>query len=62
MASFAVPSVIEDSDFRKDYYCTVCKNNIDADFYCKNCVNFFCGECIHTHRHKGWRNLFKKKQ
>ncbi|XP_052259906.1 uncharacterized protein LOC127864276 [Dreissena polymorpha] len=63
MASFSVPSVTEGSDIGIEYYCTVCKEEqhiyIDADFYCKNCVKFFCKTCINSHTHGGWRALFK---
>ncbi|XP_052257860.1 uncharacterized protein LOC127862666 isoform X4 [Dreissena polymorpha] len=45
------------------YCCTICEKErsveIDADFYCKKCLNFFCRKCINSHNQHG--RWFKKK-
>ncbi|XP_052265839.1 uncharacterized protein LOC127868247 isoform X3 [Dreissena polymorpha] len=47
----------------KYYCCTICEEErsveIDADFYCKTCLKYFCRRCINSHRKHGW--LFFKK-
>ncbi|XP_052275047.1 uncharacterized protein LOC127874628 [Dreissena polymorpha] len=50
-------------DLVKYYCCTICEKErsveIDADFYCKTCLKYFCRRCINSHRQHGW--LFFKK-
>ncbi|KAH3879029.1 hypothetical protein DPMN_002930 [Dreissena polymorpha] len=47
----------------KYYCCTNCEEErsveIDADFYCKTCLKYFCRRCINSHRQHG-RWFYKK--
>ncbi|XP_052239899.1 uncharacterized protein LOC127850681 isoform X3 [Dreissena polymorpha] len=53
----ATSRISKNSDVVKYYYCTICKKErsveIDADFYCKKCLKYFCRTCINSHRQHG---------
>ncbi|KAH3895297.1 hypothetical protein DPMN_019458 [Dreissena polymorpha] len=53
MATSSPSSVELGSDEVKDYICNACEdqNNVEtcADFYCKQCERFYCGNCIDPH-------------
>ncbi|KAH3808887.1 uncharacterized protein LOC127834542 [Dreissena polymorpha] len=53
MAASAQSSVDQGSNEVKDYICNACEdqNNAEtsADFYCKQCDRFYCGNCIDLH-------------
>ncbi|XP_052250461.1 uncharacterized protein LOC127857617 [Dreissena polymorpha] len=59
----ATSGISRNYDFVKYYCCTICEKErsveIDADFYCKTCLKYFCRRCINSHRQHGW--LFFKK-
>ncbi|XP_052259099.1 uncharacterized protein LOC127863578 isoform X3 [Dreissena polymorpha] len=37
------------SDEIKDFICLSCKEQANADFYCKTCLKLYCGKCIQLH-------------
>ena len=53
MATSSQSSVELGSHEVKDYICNACEdqNNVEtsADFYCKQCERFYCGNCIDPH-------------
>ncbi|KAH3797965.1 hypothetical protein DPMN_151555 [Dreissena polymorpha] len=53
MAASAQSLVDQSSNEVKDYICNACEdsNNAEtsADFYCKQCERFYCGNCIDPH-------------
>ncbi|KAH3881821.1 hypothetical protein DPMN_005748 [Dreissena polymorpha] len=53
MATSSQSSVKPSSNEVKDYICNACEdqNNAEtsADFYCKQCKRFYCGNCIDPH-------------
>ncbi|KAH3703902.1 uncharacterized protein LOC127860877 isoform X1 [Dreissena polymorpha] len=53
MATSSQSSVEPSSNEVKDYICNACEdqNNAEtsADFYCKQCERFYCGNCIDPH-------------
>ncbi|KAH3894435.1 hypothetical protein DPMN_018592 [Dreissena polymorpha] len=53
MAASSQSSVEPSFNEVKDYICNACEDqNIaetSADFYCKQCERFYCGNCIHLH-------------
>ncbi|XP_052261152.1 uncharacterized protein LOC127865198 [Dreissena polymorpha] len=53
MATSSQSSVEPGSNEVKDYICNACEdqNTVEtsADFYCKQCERFYCGNCIHLH-------------
>ncbi|KAH3749735.1 uncharacterized protein LOC127847204 [Dreissena polymorpha] len=53
MATNSQSSVENGSDEVKDYICNACEdhNNVEtsADFYCKQCDRFYCGNCLELH-------------
>ncbi|XP_052224849.1 uncharacterized protein LOC127840471 [Dreissena polymorpha] len=53
MAASAKSLVDQSSNEVKDYICNACEdqNNAEtsADFYCKQCERFYCGNCIDPH-------------
>jgi hypothetical protein len=53
MATSSKSSVYQGSNEVKDYICNACEdqNNVEtsADFYCKQCDRFYCGNCIDAH-------------
>ncbi|KAH3798011.1 hypothetical protein DPMN_151601, partial [Dreissena polymorpha] len=52
MAASAQSSDDQGSNEVKDYICNACedKNKVtSADFYCKQCDRFYCGNCIDPH-------------
>ncbi|XP_052217897.1 uncharacterized protein LOC127835495 [Dreissena polymorpha] len=53
MATSSPSSVELGSDEVKDYICNACEdqNNVEtrADFFCKQCERFYCGNCIDSH-------------
>ncbi|XP_052268725.1 uncharacterized protein LOC127870108 [Dreissena polymorpha] len=53
MATSSQSSVECSSNEVKDYICNACEdqNTVEtsADFYCKQCERFYCGNCIHLH-------------
>ncbi|KAH3894754.1 uncharacterized protein LOC127863609 [Dreissena polymorpha] len=59
----ATSGISRNSDVVMYYCCTICKTErsveIDADFYCKKCLKYFCRTCINSHRQHG-RWFYKK--
>ncbi|XP_052235818.1 uncharacterized protein LOC127847745 isoform X3 [Dreissena polymorpha] len=52
MASFSLSSVGKGSDSFTDFCCSPClEHKIDqwAEFYCDNCLKFYCVKCINLH-------------
>ncbi|KAH3720887.1 hypothetical protein DPMN_063798 [Dreissena polymorpha] len=52
MATFSQSTVDSGSDSIKDFYCSPCiEHKIDqwAEFYCNNCLKFYCARCINLH-------------
>ncbi|XP_052260384.1 uncharacterized protein LOC127864616 [Dreissena polymorpha] len=53
MATSSQSSVEPSSNEVKDYICNACEDQntvgTSADFYCKQCERFYCGNCIHLH-------------
>ncbi|KAH3881993.1 hypothetical protein DPMN_005921 [Dreissena polymorpha] len=57
----ATSGISRNSDVVKYYCCTICETErsveVDADFYCKTCLKYFCRTCIHSHKqHRRWFN------
>ncbi|XP_052258276.1 uncharacterized protein LOC127862997 isoform X1 [Dreissena polymorpha] len=54
----ATSGISRNSYVVKYYCCTICEKErsveIDADFYCENCLKYFCRTCINSHRQHGW--------
>ncbi|KAH3784350.1 uncharacterized protein LOC127841687 [Dreissena polymorpha] len=54
----ATSDISRNYDVFKYYCCTICETErsveIDADFYCKKCLKYFCRTCINSHRQHGW--------
>ncbi|KAH3737592.1 uncharacterized protein LOC127850681 isoform X2 [Dreissena polymorpha] len=59
----ATSGISRNSDVVKYYCCTICETErsveVDADFYCKKCLKYFCRTCINSHRQHG-RWFYKK--
>ncbi|KAH3721207.1 uncharacterized protein LOC127855262 [Dreissena polymorpha] len=53
MATSSQSSIEPGSNEVKDYICNACEDQnyveTSADFYCKQCERFYCGNCIHLH-------------
>ncbi|KAH3768200.1 hypothetical protein DPMN_169412 [Dreissena polymorpha] len=52
MATFSQSTVDKGSDSFTDFCCSPClEQNIDqwAEFYCNNCLKFYCAKCINLH-------------
>ncbi|XP_052234465.1 uncharacterized protein LOC127847013 isoform X5 [Dreissena polymorpha] len=50
--SFSQSTIEKGSDMIQDFLCSTCEEKkLDkmADFYCKSCVKFYCGECVYMH-------------
>ncbi|KAH3881818.1 hypothetical protein DPMN_005745 [Dreissena polymorpha] len=49
MADLSTSSHAKGSDEVKDFICSSCKEQANADFYCKTCLKLYCGKCIQLH-------------
>ncbi|XP_052225159.1 uncharacterized protein LOC127840789 [Dreissena polymorpha] len=66
MADLSTSSHAKGSDEVKDFICLSCKEQANADFYCKTCLKLYCGKCIQLHdkwfkKHSAYgRNVMKE--
>ena len=49
LADLSTSSHAKHSDEVKDFICSSCKEQANADFYCKTCLKLYCGKCIQLH-------------
>ncbi|XP_052260621.1 uncharacterized protein LOC127864783 [Dreissena polymorpha] len=66
MAGLSMSSLAISSDEVKDFICSSCEEQANAEFYCKTCLKLYCGKCIQLHdkwfkKHSAYgRNDMKK--
>ncbi|KAH3896615.1 hypothetical protein DPMN_020793 [Dreissena polymorpha] len=49
MAGLSMSSLAISSEEVKDFICSSCEEQANADFYCKTCLKLYCGKCIQLH-------------
>ncbi|KAH3862382.1 hypothetical protein DPMN_025348 [Dreissena polymorpha] len=49
MADLSMSSLAIGSDEVEDFICSSCKEQANADFYCKTCLKLYCWKCILLH-------------